>query len=145
MDSYAFGIEEKGGGPGAAVEGQYQKGRPAWLRAAGVEFYRDGDRLAYRQGERWRRSQTGILSDPLAVLAAAAPVRAARLPHEEWAALDGHLQDVSPAGGADQGGGAYAATLDAEAVQALARSAHRAVARGGSVRLWVDSGGHVTQ
>ena len=129
MDSYTFRTEEQGGGPGPAVEGKYQKGQPAWFRAADVEFYRDGDRLAYRHGGRWLRSRTGILSDPLPVLAAAAAVRGARLPHEELAALDGHLQDVGPA----------------EAARVLARSEHRAVARGGTVRLWVDAGGHVTK
>jgi hypothetical protein len=145
MDCYAFRTEEQGGGPGPAVEGKYQKGQPAWFRAADVEFYRDGDRLAYRHGGRWLRSRTGILSDPLPVLAAAAAVRGARLPHEELAGLDGHLQDVGPAEGADRGGSAYAARLDAEAARVLARSEHRAVARGGTVRLWVDAGGHVTK
>src|SRR3954466_2586807 len=64
--SYAFAVDEKPGPPGAPpLEGKYQAGRPASFKADGVEFYRRGDALAYRDAGRWRRARTGTLSDPL--------------------------------------------------------------------------------
>jgi hypothetical protein len=136
-DSYAFSIEER---PAKAVEGKYQKGRPAFFKADNIEFFRRGKALAYRQGGSWKRSKKGVESDPLAVLGASAKVRAARLPHEELADLAKHLQGVKKT--AQKGGAAlYEGTLTAEGAKALARSEHAGVARGGTARLWADAAG----
>jgi hypothetical protein len=145
LESYAFRVETEGGGPAASVEGKYQKGRPVWFRADGVEFFRDGEALAYRQGDRWLRSKTGTESDPLRVLAAAARVRAARLPHQELDGLDRHLKDLRRDKGKEPDEVVYSATLDDEAVQRLAPAAQRAVARGGTVRLTVGRDGRVAR
>jgi hypothetical protein len=140
LDSYTFRIEEK---PTAAVEGKYQKDRPVSFQADGIDFFRKGEVLVYRQGEQWQRSKTGTESDPLRILGAAARVRSARLPHEELANLDGHLKDVRRE--EDKGGAVYSGTLDDEAVKALVRSEYRSVARSGSARLWVNGDGQVTK
>src|SRR5947209_1351377 len=70
QESYAFRVEEKTAAatPAAVVEGEYQKGQPVHFRADGIEFYRKGTALVYRQGDRWQRSKTGIESDPLRIL-----------------------------------------------------------------------------
>src|SRR3954469_17860930 len=72
--SYAFVVDEKPGPAGGPpLEGKYQAGRPADFKAGGVEFYRRGDALAYRDAGRWRRARTGTLSDPPRFPAAPAP------------------------------------------------------------------------
>jgi hypothetical protein len=145
LESYSFRADTEGGAPATAVEGKYQKGRPVWFRADGVECYRDGEALAYRQGDRWLRSKTGVESDPLPVLGAAARVRAARLPHQELDGLDRHLRDVRLAEGEGPAEVIYAATLDDEAAKRLAPSAQRTVARGGTLRLTVGKDGRVVR
>ncbi len=84
-DSYAFIVEE--GGEGAIV-GKYQKDRPTSFK---------GDALVYQHGSTWQKAKTGMQSDPLAILAASAKVRGARLPHEEVADLAKHLKNVTKA------------------------------------------------
>jgi hypothetical protein len=145
LENYTFRAETEGGAPAAAVEGKYQKGRPVWFRSDGIEFFRDGEALAYRQGDRWLRSKTGIESDPLPVLGAAARVRAARLPHRELDRLDRHLRDVRRVAGKESAEAVYAATLDDEAVKWLAPSERRMVARDGTARLTVGKDGRVVR
>jgi len=137
-DSYRFTAEEKPG-TGGTLEARYQKGKPLFCKADGIEFFRQGEVVAYREGERWLRSRTGTTSDPLRVLGAVAKVRAVRLPHEEAAVL------ANSAGSArkekDGGQTAYNAELSAEVARSLARPEHRGVAQGGSARFWVGDGG----
>src|SRR5436190_17088001 len=82
-DSYAFTVEEQLG----PVEGKYQKGKPLWCKADKIELFRKGETVAYKDGDKWLRSRTGTLSDPLRVLGAVAKVRGTRLPHEELAVV----------------------------------------------------------
>src|SRR4051794_24841639 len=88
LDRYTFQVEEKPGkGAGTGVEATYQKGQPVYFKADQTAFYKSGDVLIYKQGDAWKRSKRGIESDPLTVLVSMAKVNAARLPHEEIAAL----------------------------------------------------------
>src|SRR5262249_10414824 len=137
--SYAFTVEEGR----ATVEGKYQKGRPAWFKADRVEFFQQGKALAYKQGEKWQKSKTGVESDPLIVLSASAKVREARLPHEELAAFEKHLTNVTRAEEKKQT--VYAGDLTAAGARALAKPADRDVARGGTAKVWVDGKGRVVK
>lgn len=139
LDRYAFHAEE----PSSAVDGKYHKGKPAWFEADRIELFREGDLVVYKDSGAWQRSRTGRLSDPLRVLGAVARARTTRLPHEELAALDGHIKNVSKAEAKE--GSAYSGTLDEAALKRLARTEHRDVAREGKVRAWVGSDGLVTK
>src|SRR5437763_939473 len=82
--SYTFQVDEQpGAGTGGAFSGKYVQGQPTHFQADGIDFFRQGKAIAYEQGGQWRRSKTGVASDPLRVLGAVAKVRRARLPHEE--------------------------------------------------------------
>src|SRR4051794_31707435 len=78
-ENYSFSVQDNAK---AAVEVKYQKGMPIWMRAEGIEFFRKGDVLVYKDGDTWQRSRTGTLSDPLRILGALAKVRVIQLPHE---------------------------------------------------------------
>jgi hypothetical protein len=140
-DSYAFTAEERPGpGTGGPVEVRYQKGKPLWIKADGIEFFKEGEAVVYKDGERWARSKRGTESDPLRVLGALARVNAVRLPHEELAEVARALADVKRRD-AGQGLTLYAGDLPQEAARRLARSEYRDVARGGAARVWVDGAG----
>lgn len=137
-DSYAFTVAEGGEG---AVEGKYQKGRPTSFTADRIDFFRKGDALVYRQSGTWQKAKTGTQSDPLAILAASAKVRGARLPHEEVADLAKHLRNVKKV--AAKKHTVYQAELTEDGAQALAKPADREVARGGGATLQVDGQGRL--
>jgi hypothetical protein len=138
-ESYRFTTDEQPGpGTGGTLEAAYQKGKPLSCKADRIEFFKKGEVVAYREGDRWLRSRTGTLSDPLRVLGAVAKVRAVRLPHEEVAALTKAAGAVKKE--KDGGHTVYHTELSEEAARTLARSEHRGVARGGSVRIWVGEG-----
>ncbi len=142
LDSYSFTISEPQG-QGGKVEGKYEKGRPVQLKAEGIELFRQGKNLAYKDGGKWHRSKTGVESDPLRVLGAVAKARTARLPHEELPEL---LKQVAwakkPEAGA-KGGKLYAGTLDAAAAKKLAPAAVESVAQGGQAKVEVGPDGRV--
>jgi hypothetical protein len=138
---YSFRIEAAPAG--GAVEGKYEKDRPVWFKAEGIECFRKGDAVVYKQGERWLRSKTGRESDPLLVLGAVAKVRTARLPHEELAGFERYFQELRR--GEDRDGTWYSGPLTAEAVKKLARSEDQGVARSGSARVWVGGKGDVVK
>ncbi len=139
-DSYTFTVVEGGEG---AVEGKYQKDRPTSFTADGIDFFRQGDALVYQQGGRWQKAKTGTQSDPLAILAASAKVRGARLPHEEVADLAKHLKNVRKV--AEKKHTVYQAQLTEDGARALAKPADREVARGGRARLQVDGRGRLVR
>jgi hypothetical protein len=142
--SYAFTAEEEPGpGSGGALEGRYQRGRPLACKADGIECFRRGDAVVYRQGGRWLRARTGTTSDPLRVLGALAKVRAARLPHEEVAELAKAVGAVRKEKDGERA--LYRAELSAAAARSLARPEHRGVARGGAARFWVGDDGRLVQ
>lgn len=138
-ESYAFTAEEKPGpGTGRLIEVRFQKGKPLFCKADRIEFFKNGDAAAYREGDRWLRSKTGTTSDPLRVLGAVAKVRAVRLPHEELTALGKTIGTVKKEQDGDQT--VYTVELSAEAARLQARPEHRGVAQGGSARFWVEGG-----
>ena len=145
-DSYAFTVEEKPGpGSGGGVEGKYQKGRPVFAKADKIEFFKQGEAVAYKEKDAWTRSRTGTLSDPLRVLGAVAKVRSLRLPHEEVAALANSAKAAKKSDAKEDGLTVYTAPLDAAAAQKLARSEHRSVARGGTAKFWVNADGKLVK
>ena len=138
LDSYGFRVEEAPArSPGGAVECQYQKGRPLFCRADGIDFYRRDEVLVYEQGGRWQRTRRGTVSDPLRILAASAKVARVRLPHEELALLAGGLTGVKGKR-REKGVSVYEAALTDEGVRKLAPSEFRGVARGGTARFRVN-------
>jgi hypothetical protein len=148
LRSYSFRVEEATGrGAAVAVEGKYEKGQATWFKADGIEFFRAGEALAYKDGGAWQRSKTGTQSDPLRVLGAAAKVRGAWLPHEELPELAKGLKDVkkteAEAEGSTVYAGVFTGTLDEEAARKLAPASLRPVARGGQAKVWVGLDGQV--
>ncbi len=141
---YGFTQEEAGGGPNAQVEAKYEKGQPLWCKAEGLECFKRGEEVAYKQGDEWLRSKRGTLSDPLRVLGAIAKVRGVILPHEELAGFEKNLKDVKKAAKED-GADVYAGDLTDEAAKKLVRPSLREVARGGTAKLWVNGDGVVTK
>ncbi len=143
--NYAFTIDEKPSrGTAGAVEGKYQKGKPPFFEADKLEFFRQGDALVYKQAGAWKRSKTGVESDPLVVLGAVAKVRGATLPHEELAGLAKKLRNVEKSTLKD-GTTLYEGKLTADGVKKLVRSEHAGVAQEGTARVWADAKGNVTK
>jgi hypothetical protein len=147
LDSYTFTVEE--GGPGAGgrpgLEAKYQKDQPLWCKAENRELFKKGDVLVYKDGNDWVRSRTGTLSDPLRVLGAVAKVRKVRVPHEELAGFEKHFKDVKAAGKDKDGNLEYSGDLTDEAVKKLVPTEFRQVARSGTAKVWVNSGGMVVK
>jgi hypothetical protein len=145
-ESYRFTAEEQPGpGTGGALEGGYQKGKPLSFKADRIEFFKKGEAIAYLDSDRWLRSRTGTLSDPLRVLGALAKVNAARLPHEEATSLAKAVGAVKKEKAKDGGHAVYSAELNAESARSLARSEHRGVAQSGSARFWIDGDGKLVK
>src|SRR5262249_51396951 len=95
LKSYAFHIDERPGqGSAGTFQGKYEKGKPIFFLADKIEFYKKGDVLAYKDGDKWERSRTGTLSDPLRILGAAAKVRGAKLPHDDLLELAKNIKKV---------------------------------------------------
>jgi len=142
VESYAFKVADKSG---KAVEGTFQKDQPAFYQADKILFYKKGDALVYKQGDEWKRSKTGIESDPLLILAALANVRAARLPHEELATLAKNLKEAKKEGKKDGALAVYTADLAEEGAKKLAPTESQGVAKSGQARIWVDKEGTVVK
>jgi hypothetical protein len=142
VESYAFKVADKSG---KAVEGTFQKDQPILYQADKILFYKKGDVLVYKQGDEWKRSKTGIESDPLLILAASANVRAARLPHEELATLAKNLKEAKKEDKKDAGLTVYAADLAEEGAKKLAPTESQGVAKSGQAKIWVDKEGAVVK
>jgi hypothetical protein len=132
-DSYAFTVKGAQG-----VEAAYQKGMPLAMKADGIEFFRSGAIMVVKDGEIWRRTRTGTLSDPLRILGASAKVRDARPPHEELVKLQKHLKDALAADLARLV--IITAKLDDAGAREAARTEDRDLARSGTVKLWIEQG-----
>jgi hypothetical protein len=145
LERYTFQIENKVGDGVAAVEGTYQKGQPVYLQAERIPFYKAGDVLVYKQGDAWKRTKRGIESDPLLILGASAKVTAARLPHEELAALAKCLKETKKGDKKENSCSVYSGDLTAEGARKLAPSEFQDVARGGTARVWVNEDGAVVK
>ncbi len=144
MKNYAFQIDERGGqGSGGAFKGKYEQGKPVFFMADKIEFFKQGEALAYKQGEAWERSRTGRLSDPLRILGAAAKVRGARLPHEELVELAKSVKKVGLAKGEDST--FYVGDLEQAAARRLVPKALEGVAKEGQARIWVGPDGQVNK
>jgi hypothetical protein len=139
-DSYAFTVQQSGD---SAVEGKYQKDRPTSFTADRIDFFRKGDALVYKQGGTWQKTKAGTQSDPLAILAASAKVRSARLPHEDLADLAKHLKNVQKVQEKARTG--YRAELTEDGARALAKRADRELARDGTARVWLDGEGRLAR
>jgi hypothetical protein len=140
LKSYTFTVDHKPAA-GKPVQGKYQAGKPVYFKAEGIEFYRKGDALVYKDAGRWQRSRTGRLSDPLRILGASARVRRlTALPHEGLAALAGGLTAVKKAAGKDKGTTVYTGTLTPGALKKWVPAEDRGVARSGTARVSVARG-----
>lgn len=137
LEAYGFRVEQ---GPGAAavVTGKFKKGQPLFCQADGIEFFRKGEAMVYRQGERWMRTKRGRESDPLRILAASAAVHRLCPPHEELTALVKDLGDIKKT--ERKGGIVYSGTLGEAAARKLAPSEVRDLTRGGEAELWTEDG-----
>jgi hypothetical protein len=144
--SYAFEVESKGAGAGGTVRGKYEQGKPVAFTADKIELLQKGKVLAYQDGGQWRRSKTGIQSDPLRVLGAVAKVRGTRLPHEELGELIKGLKKVEKLAKAEDPSSTEAwfrGDLDEAAAKKLAPPALRSVAREGRAKIRVGADGRV--
>ena len=133
-ENYHFVVESLN----SKVDGDFQKGAPLFVRADGIDFYRQGDRLVYKQDDTWQRTRTGTLSDPLRILVPSAKVLSVRPPHEELAKLAKALTNLKQA--EDQGKTVSSGEFGPEAAKEMARTEDRDLARGGVARLWLDKG-----
>jgi hypothetical protein len=136
--SYFFTLAESGAGPASQVEAKYQKGQPLFCRAEGLDCYKQGEEIVYKQGDQWLRSKRGTLSDPLRVLGAIAKVRSVILPHEDLAGLERSFKEIKEA--REDKLTVYSGELTEEAAKKLGRPNFREIARGGTARVWVDGG-----
>jgi hypothetical protein len=137
LEAYSFRVEPGPGG-GAAVTGKFKKGQPLFCQADGIEFFRKGDVMIYRQGERWMRTKRGRESDPLRILGASAAVNRVRPPHQELPALVKDLGDVKKSD--KKGGVVYTGTLDEAAARKLSPPEVRDITRGGEAEVWTEDG-----
>jgi len=128
---------------GAGVDAKYQKGSPLHVRADGIEFFRKGDVLVYKQGDIWQRTRTGTLSDPLRILAATSKVRAVRVPQEELAQIGKALTNVKKTMAKAET--ILSSELNVEAVRQLARTEDRDLARDGTAKFWLDDRGRLAK
>jgi hypothetical protein len=145
LERYAFTVEEKPGKGGAAVEAKYQKGRPLYCKADGVEFYKKGDALVYKQDDQWKRTKRGVESDPLRILGASAKANSLKLPHEELAVLVKGLKEVKKADAKDDGNTVYTADLTEAALKQLTPSEFQGVATAGAVKVCVNGDGELVK
>jgi len=145
LEKYTFQVRAKAGDAAPEVEGAYQKGQPAFLQADRIPFYRAGDVLVYKQGDNWQRTKRGIESDPLAVLGASAKAKGARLPHEEVSGLARFLKGVAKGDKKEDDCAVYTADLTEDGAKKLAPVESQDVAKGGTVRLWVNGDGAVVK
>jgi hypothetical protein len=137
-DSYSF--QSAVGGQKASVEGKYQKDQPLYFKADQVEFFKKGDKLAYKQGDQWQRTKTGVESDPLRILGPSAKVRETVLPHEEVQGLEKLIEKKIEAGGASGQPSAYTLTLTLDGCRKLLLPADQNLAKRGTITLKVDDG-----
>jgi hypothetical protein len=139
LDAYAFEISNgPGKGPGNRVTGKFQKGHPLFCEANGIDFFREGDKLVYRQGEKWTRTRTGRVSDPLRILVASAAVQRVQPPHQELPTVLDGLSKVKKTD--EKGGSVYSGDLDAKTARKLAPADVREITQGGSAQVWIDKG-----
>jgi hypothetical protein len=143
LESYQFKVE--GRAAQDAVEGTYQKNQPISFKAEKIEFFKKGDVLAYKDGEEWKRTKSGVQSDPLRILSASAKARSARLAHEEAAILAKALKDAAKLDKKENGHTVYSADLTEEGAKKLAPIESQNVAKGGKAKLWVDKDGVVVK
>ena len=130
-ESYRFTVQEQSGSP---VTGTFQKDTPVAMRADDIDFFRQANVLAYRNGNVWTKTRTGTLSDPLPILAASAKVKAVRLPHDELVLLEKVVRKIK--GGTQDD---FSAELDKAGAQSLANSEDRELARSGTVQFWLNA------
>src|SRR6266851_935642 len=142
VESYAFKVADKAG---KTVEGTFQKDQPVFYQADKIPFYKKGDALVYKQGDEWKRSKTGVESDPLLILAASAQVRSVRLPHEELATLAKNLKEAKKEDKKESGLTVYSADLAEDGAKKLAPTESQGVAKGGQAKIWVDKEGAVVK
>jgi hypothetical protein len=135
-DSYRFNVQQ--GTAKTAVEAKFQKNTPLYCKADGIEFFRKGDILVYKDGGAWQHTRTGTLSDPLRILGPSAKVRAIRLPHEELAILGKALTNVKQVDAKNTI--TFSGDFAEETAQKLARTEDRDTARSGRATLRIDNG-----
>ena len=133
-EKYIFEVETRN----SKVDGRFRQGSPLFVRADGIEFFRQGKRLVYLQDGKWNRTRTGTLSDPLRILAATAKVQSIRMPHEELAQLCKALKNAKKSD--DKGGLIVSGEFGEAEARELSPSEDRDVARGGVASVWIDNG-----
>ena len=133
-DKYIFEVETRN----SKVDGRFRQGSPLSVRADGIEFFRQGQRLVYLQDGKWQRTRTGTLSDPLRILGPTAKVQSVRVPHEELAQLSKSLKNAKKSG--DLGTFILSGEFGEAEARELARSEDREVARGGIVSVRIENG-----
>jgi len=133
-DKYIFEVETRN----SKVDGRFRQGSPLFVRADGIEFFRQGQRLVYLQDGKWQRTRTGTLSDPLRILGPTAKVQSVRVPHEELAQLSKSLKNAKKSG--DLGTFILSGEFGEAEARELARSEDREVARGGIVSVRIENG-----
>jgi hypothetical protein len=140
-DSYAFQSSPPGKKTGG-VEGKYQKGEPVYFKVEQIEFFKKGDKLVYKQDDKWQRTKTGVESDPLRILGPSAKVRETVLPHEELKGLEKELKDIKAQPAQDN---AHGANLTIDGCKKLLLPSDRELAKGGKVTFQLDKEGNLVQ
>lgn len=136
-ESFTLKIVEDKADP---VEVHYQKGQPVHIKAEKIELFKKGDALVYREGDKWMKSRTGTLSDPLRVLGAVAKARTVRLPGDDLAGLEGKIKNLKKGDGM-----IFQGDLTDAGVQALVRTEHKGVAKAGKIFIELNKNGDLVQ
>ena len=147
LKSYAFQINERPGqGSGGMFQGKFEQGKPIFFLADKIEFFKKGEAVAYKDGNKRERSRTGRLSDPLRVLGGVAKVRGARLPHDELSELAKHMKKITLAKEEPSStvySGIYQGELEEAAARRLVPKALENVAQKGQAKIWIGLDGQV--
>ena len=146
LKGYTFQIDERPGqGSGGMFQGKYEQGKPIFFLADKIEFFKKNETLAYKDTDKWERSRTGTLSDPLRILGAAAKVRGARLPHDEILELTKNIKQVKKIQDEKAKSTIFAGELEQAGARKLVPKSFEGVAQKGQAKIWVGLDGQINK
>jgi hypothetical protein len=154
MTSYAFKVDTKtDAGKGAkpvALEGRFEKDKPACFKAGALEAFRKGGVVVVKEGEAWKRVEKPAKGERKKVDPAAQALGTVKLPHEELAEFEKLLDRTEKAADGEQT--VYSGPLTIPGARGLvstgAKNEGKAKADftySGTAKVWVNKDGAVVK